>query len=194
MNKTMKYMKNIRLFGLLLMLPLAFASCTDVWNGHYDEENQKQTADKTLWEEIEARPELKGFADCLKQYGYDKVLDGDQMYTVFAPQGAINVDGLSTQKVKDEVLGNHIARFNHSANATTVDKKVKMLNEKLVDLTKVGDTYTFGNSSLVETNIIAKNGVLHVLNAQVPFFFNIWEYLTTAIDLRLSANARGSAP
>ena len=92
MNKTMKYMKNIRLFGLLLMLPLAFASCTDVWNGHYDEENQKQTADKTLWEEIEARPELQGFADYLKQFGYDKVLDGDQMYTVFAPQGAINVD------------------------------------------------------------------------------------------------------
>lgn len=180
MNKTMKYMKNIRLFGLLLMLPLAFASCTDVWNGHYDEENQKQTADKTLWEEIEARPELKGFADCLKQYGYDKILDGDQMYTVFAPQGTINIDGLSTQKVKDEVLGNHISRFNHSANATTVDKKVKMLNEKMVDFTKVGDAYTFGNSSLVETNIIAKNGVLHVLNAQVPFFFNIWEYLTTS--------------
>ena len=46
MNKTMKYMKNIRLFGLLLMLPLAFASCTDVWNGHYDVDNQKQIADK----------------------------------------------------------------------------------------------------------------------------------------------------
>ena len=180
MNKNMRYMKNIRLFGLLLMLPLAFASCTDVWNGHYDEDNKKQTANKTLWEEIEARPELQGFADYLKQFGYDKVLDGDQMYTVFAPQGAINVDGLSTQKVKDEVLGNHIARFNHSANATTVDKKVKMLNEKLVDFTKDGDIYTFGNTPLVETNIIAKNGVLHVLNAQVPFFFNIWEYLTTS--------------
>lgn len=182
MNKTMRYMKNIWRIGLLVMLPWAFASCTDVWNGHYDVDNQKQVADKTLWEEIASRPELQDFADCLKQYGYDKVLDGDQMYTVFAPQGTMNVAGLTTQKVKDEVLGNHIARFNHSANSATVDKKVKMLNEKLVDFTKEGDVYTFGKTALVETNIIAKNGVLHVLTSQVPFFFNIWEYLTSSQD------------
>ena len=116
MNKTMKYMKNIRLFGLLLMLPLAFASCTDVWNGHYDVDNQKQIADKTLWEEIEARPELRAFADCLKQYGYDEVLNGDQMFTVFAPQGDIDLKNLSAEKVKEEFIKNHIARFSHSAS------------------------------------------------------------------------------
>lgn len=175
-------MKNIWRFGILLMLPWLFASCTDVWNGHYDEDNQKQVADKTLWEEIEARPELQEFAEYLKLHGYDKVLDGDQMYTVFAPQGAINVDGLTAKKVKDEVLGNHIARFSHSANSATVDKKVKMLNEKLVDFTKDGDIFTFGETAITESNIIAKNGVLHVLNGQVPFFFNIWEYLTTSDD------------
>lgn len=174
----MRYIEYVKRIGLLLMLPLALGSCTDVWNGHYDVDNQQQIADKTLWEEIKSHPELQGFADCLKQYGYDKVLDGDQMYTVFAPQGTIDVAGLSDEKVKKEVLGNHIARFVHSANNATVDKDVQMLNEKLVTFTKVGDAYTFGDATLTASNIIAKNGVLHIISSHVPFFYNVWEYLT----------------
>ena len=180
MNKTMRYIKNIQRIGLLLMLPLAFASCTDVWNGHYDVDNQKQVADKSLWEEIASRPELQGFAECLKQHGYDVMLDGDQVYTVFAPQGTMNIEGLSDQKVKDEVLENHIARFAHSANSATRDKDVLMLNEKLVTFTQSGEAYTFGDVALSERNIIAKNGVLHVISSQVPFFYNVWDYLTTS--------------
>ena len=182
MNKIMKYIRNIRRIGLLLMLPMAFASCTDVWNGHYDVNNEKQVADKTLWEEIASHPELQGFAECLKQYGYDEVLDGDQIYTVFAPQGELNVEGLSEQKVKDEVLGNHIARFAHSANSATKDKDVMMLNEKLINFTQSGTDYTFGTAVLTQKNIIAKNGVLHVVSGQIPFFYNIWEYLTSDPD------------
>ena len=83
----MKYLKNIKNVALSLVLPMALVSCTEVWNDHYDVDSQKQSADKTLWEEIESHPELQGFAECLKQYGYDKVLDGDQIYTVFAPKG-----------------------------------------------------------------------------------------------------------
>ena len=175
----MKYINNIKRIALSLVLPMALVSCTEVWNGHYDVDNQKQSADKTLWEEIESHPELQGFAECLKQYGYDKVLDGDQIYTVFAPQGELDVAKLSSEKVKVEVLENHIARFAHSANKATVNKSVMMLNEKLVDFTVAGEGYTLGNIALAETNIVAKNGVLHILAGQVPFFYNIWEYMTT---------------
>lgn len=175
----MRYLKYIKCIGVLLMLPVLFVSCTDVWNSHYDVDNQKQIADKTLWEEISARPELASFAECLKTHGYDKVLDGDQMFTVFAPQGAINLNNLSEEKVKEEFLNNHIARFSHSANSTTVDKEILMLNEKFVNFTKSGDVFVFGESTLSEKNILAKNGVLHIVSAQVPFFYNVWEYLTT---------------
>lgn len=48
----MRYIEYIKRIGLLLMLPFALGSCTDVWNGHYDVDNQQQIADKTLWEEI----------------------------------------------------------------------------------------------------------------------------------------------
>lgn len=175
----MKYLKNIKHIALSLVLPMAFASCTDVWNEHYDVNNEKLSADKTLWEEIDSRPELQEFAACLKEHGYDKVLDGDQIYTVFAPQGALDIAKLSSEKVKKEVLENHIARSAHSANKATVNKNVMMLNEKLVDFTIAGEGYTLGNIALTSTNIVAKNGVMHILNGQLPFFFNIWEYMTT---------------
>ena len=64
----MKYLKNIKNVALSLVLPMALVSCTEVWNDHSDVDSQKQSADKTLWEEIESHPELQGFAECLKQY------------------------------------------------------------------------------------------------------------------------------
>ena len=177
----MKYNNRIKYFGLLWMLPLAIVSCTDTWDSHYDEDNRMQTAEKTLWEEIESRPELNEFAQCLKTYGYDKLLDGDQMFTVFAPEGTIDTDGLTEKKIQTEVLENHIARYAHSANSATVDKGVTMLNKKVINFTKSGDGYIFGNNTLSadKYNIIAQNGVLHVIGGQEKFFHNIWEYLTT---------------
>ena len=177
----MRMLKYKICIGYLLMLPMLFSGCTDVWNTHYDVDNQKQIADMTLWEEIASRPELAAFAQCLQQYGYDKVLDGDQIYTVFAPQGELDVAKLSSEKVKVEVLENHIARYAHSANSATVDKGVTMLNKKVINFTKSGDGYIFGNNTLSSDkyNIIAQNGVLHVIGGQEKFFHNIWEYLTT---------------
>lgn len=170
----MKYRKHL---VYLLLFPIYLMGCTDVWNSHYDIDNHKLPADKTLWEEIEARPELKPFADCLKQNGYDQVLNGNQMFTVFAPQGEIELGTLSGEKIKEEFIKNHIARFAYSANSATVGKEVLMLNKKFINFTKEGEGYTFGNSTLNENNVLAKNGVLHVVDSQVPFFYNIWEYM-----------------
>ena len=68
----MKNYSKIKHIGLLVMLPLAFVGCTDTWDSHYDEDNRIQTAENTLWKEIDSRTELQEFAACLKAYGYDK--------------------------------------------------------------------------------------------------------------------------
>ena len=179
--KIMKYkniLKHIALWGLL---PMVWMGCTD-WDDHYDVDGQQIVSNKTLWEEIEARPELSNFKECLELYGYKEKLNGSQMYTVFAPMGDINTADLSRAKVQSEVIENHIARFAHSANSATKDKSVVMLNNKTVRFTlaQEGDGYLFGDSRLAaEYNIRAKNGVLHIIEGQQPFFHNIWEYLTT---------------
>lgn len=176
----MKYFDKIKYIGMLCLMPLALVGCSDTWDAHYNGGGQEMKADKTLWEEIDARPELEEFARMLELYGYDKMLDGDQMFTVFAPIGEIDTLGLTKEKVKTEVIENHIARFVHSANGTMKSKDVVMLNTKMVNFTATATGAMFGRTELTEQyNIIAKNGVLHVIAAQQPFFHNIWEYLTT---------------
>lgn len=173
--RTNTILKHIALWCLLPMV----WSCTD-WNDHYDEEGTQITADYTLWEEIVARPELREFKECLERYGYKEKLSGTQMYTVFAPVGKMDTTNLTDAKIQTEVIENHIARFAHSANSATNDKSVVMLNTKAINFTKVGDEYMFGDKKLTgEYNIRAKNGVLHIIEGQQPFFHNIWEYLTT---------------
>lgn len=176
----MKYINKMKHFGLLCLLSLTMVGCTD-WDDHYNGGDQHVGADKTLWEEIESRPELDNFKRCLEQYGYKEILNSSQMFTVFAPEGPINTNGLSDEKVKTEVIENHIARFAHSANGAVGDKPdMVMLNTKAIRLEQYGDGYLFGEKAFTdEYNIRAKNGVLHVIEGQQMFFHNIWEYLTT---------------
>lgn len=177
----MKYNNKIKHFSLLCLLPLALLGCTD-WDDHYNDE-QHVIAENTLWEEIESRDDLKPFKDLLEQYGYKDMLNGPQMYTVFAPVGAIDTVGIgaSVEKIKTEVIENHIARFAYSANGAINNKpEVVMLNTKEIGFVQEGDTYKFGNQKFTtEYNIRAKNGVLHIIEGQQMFFHNIWEYLTT---------------
>ena len=181
----MRYNK-IRHLGLLPLLPLALLGCTD-WSDHYNDE-QNVIAENTLWEEIESRTDLKKFKDYLEHYGYKDLLNGSQMFTVFAPMGTIDTTGIgsSDEKIKSEVIENHIARFVHSANsATNNNPEVVMLNTKVISFVQDGDTYKFGDSKFTnEYNIRAKNGVLHIIEDQQMYFHNIWEYLTT--DSRFS--------
>ena len=176
----MKYYNKIRVFGLLCLLALVWGGCTD-WDDHYDEEGLNVVADKTLWEEIDSRDELADFKKCLEKHGYKERLNGSQMYTVFAPEGKIDTVGLSEEKIRTEVIENHIARFAHSANAAVNGKPaVVMLNNKAINFMQSGENYRFGEKMFTkEYNIRAKNGVLHIIEGQQPFFHNIWEYLTT---------------
>ena len=179
----MKYNDKIKHFGLLCLFSLAWIGCTD-WDDHYGVDEQYVASDKTLWEEIDSRAELKHFKEFLEQYGYKEMLNSSQMYTVFAPIGQIDTTGIgsSEEKIKTEVIENHIARFAHSANSATNNKpEVVMLNSKPISFMQVGDGYVFGESKLTKDyNIRTKNGVLHVIEGQQSFFHNIWEYLTTS--------------
>lgn len=172
-----RYLNNRIECGLLLLLLLVCGACTDIWNSHYDVSQEQQIADKTLWQEINSRPELAEFAQYLEQCGYDKLLDGQQMFTVFAPEGMDGVSEIGAKKLKKEFVENHIARFPHSANSMLSEDGIVMMNKKMVTFESEGDNYLFGGSQLVEKNIIAKNGVLHIIEDYVPFFPNVWEFL-----------------
>ena len=179
---TMRILYKIRERGKLFLLATScfaamLSSCSDVWDNHYDPENEKVSAG-TLWDEISSRSDLAGFRAVLEKCGYSEKLNSDQMYTVFAPVGEIKTDGLNKEEIISEVIENHICRYPISANNLLSEpKNIHLLNNKIGVFALEGSNYSFSGKSLKEKNIRCRNGVLHVIEGQSPFFCNIWEYM-----------------
>ncbi|MBR4433734.1 MAG: fasciclin domain-containing protein [Bacteroidaceae bacterium] len=153
-------------------------SCSETWEGHYDTDGTLLTADRTLWEEIASRSELAAFRAAVERTPYRNLLDGDQMFTVFAPFGAIDTEGLTAEALTLEVVENHVARFPYSANSLLHEPlTLRLMNGKTGRFAASADGYTFGERALTQVNIGAKNGVLHIIDGQVPFFCNVWEFM-----------------
>lgn len=191
----MKKIINISVASFLLLLAGVgggvLTSCSDEWDDHYDE--NRMPSDQTLLELIQADNELSDFLQVLQSahlynnnhstpVTYAELLGADQSLTVWAPKnGTFNRDSIIneclTQKgdsmIGQHFLGNHIAHTLYDANATT--KPILMMNNKEV----LGSQFNVNPS---EYNIPAKNGLLHVVNKQVPYNYNIYEGITSMTE------------
>lgn len=188
-----KQFKNIGFLLLVLMIGTTiFSSCeNDIWNQHYGSDS-KIVGNKTLWQEISQNPELSKFAWALRVTGYDKVLSSSQMYTVWAPTnaGASEIDTLAIHldtiafitQLKKQFVENHISRYSYSASGD-FDKRIVLLNKKITHFISSSSNLTFGINTVMQKNIISKNGILHTLDNSLKFFPNIWEYLESNRDL-----------
>lgn len=165
---------------------LAFTACTDTWDNHY-ESKPELNATETLWDLIEADPELSQFAAYAKATGYDELLSQNRSYTVWAPVDgsefytAHSLEGASDSMInvyQFEFVENHIADYSHSASGTMNDNLVKMLNGKYNRFEGSTGSYTFKNTEVKATNIAAKNGLLHKTAGNAIFTANIWEQLS----------------
>lgn len=174
--------RNLQATAVTIAIAMALASCADVWEEHFDPKSEK-VSDKTLWSEISSRSELAGFREVLEQCGYGAKLDADQMFTVFAPAGQINTAGLTKEEIVKEVIENHICRFPFSASSQlSQPKNIRLLNNKTGEFVLENGTFSFAGKVLKEKNILCRNGVLHVIEEQSPFFCNIWEYMAKGSD------------
>ena len=167
---------------------LAFTACTDTWDSHY-QPKPELNATETLWELIEADPELSKFAEFAKATGYDEVLSQNRFYTVWAPvndaEFFVGKENLNWAEVGDSMINvykfefveNHIADYNHTATGTMTKNLVKMLNGKYNGFNGTAGDYTFKNAAVAQANIAAKNGLLHKTTDNAIFTANIWEQL-----------------
>lgn len=169
------------------MMALAITACTDTWDDHYTVNSSVgSNTTETLWDLIAADSTLSQFAEQLKRAGYDTLLSQSRYYTVWAPvngfldnateDGVLDNDTL----LKTEFLQNHIADYSHIGNGT-LEKKIKMLNKKLINFAGNSQTgYTIRDIAITTANIPAKNGILHRIGGDgqyITFSPNIWEYL-----------------
>ena len=175
---------------------LAFTACTDTWESHY-QPKPELNASETLWELIEADPELTKFAEFAKATGYDEVLSQNRFYTVWAPVndaeffvGKENLDWAELsdsmlEVFKYEFIENHIADYNHTATGTMSKNLVKMLNGKYNGFNGTTGDYIFKNAAVTQANIAAKNGLLHKTADNAIFTANIWEQLDKESSISL---------
>lgn len=156
----------------LTLLAAGLVSCSDEWNNHYDQSSQ--VPETSLYEMVKADPSLSTFAQMVEVAGYDELLASSQTFTVFAPsnEALADIDLEDVDAVKRIVL-NHISRFNCTSAAA--DPSVKMYNGKRFNF----EGATFGGAELDKVDILAANGVLHTLKEQIPYAYNLREYIDT---------------
>ncbi len=188
---------NMNLLGIIRNYLLAFSvflllfSCADdTWNQHY-ESNLNQTSDKTLWTHLLEQDSLSQFREVLDSV---KVMNGhkitsvrysellkDQFFTVFAPiDHSFNKDSLlalcatteGNMKVEEQFIMSHLSRSSYSLSPYT-KSLVRMLNGKYLPFTDS----TLADVSLIvpQSNLLAKNGLIHFLKGNIPFVKNIFE-------------------
>lgn len=174
-----------KLLPVLVAGLLCLTSCeSETYSTHYSI-NKNVVAENNLWETINTNPNLTTFAAVIKKTGYDKILSVSQMFTVWAPDNnaLAQLDTTNTE-LTVEFVENHISRFSYTA-AGVIDEVIKLMNEKATTFKSQGGDYYFGEIKLLQKNIVASNGILHVTGTKLPFFSNIWEYL--AKDARLDS-------
>ena len=190
MQKMKTFDKKYNIISLITAL-LIFISCNDTWNDHYSYD-KTLTSDQTLWELINNDENLSDFAEVLKATNhfsnrkytnitYDQILGGDQVYTVIAPvNGTFNKDSLlalcetvsGDSLVEAFFVKNHIGRYPYTLSAGKV-QDLKLLNGKVKKL----DGLKVEEYDVAVSNKPANNGVLHVVNSPLSFYYNIYEFL-----------------
>ncbi len=184
-----KNIKNLFRLGALATAGLfAMYSCTDdTWDEHYDTK-PVVTYDGTIMDAIKGNPELKDFAEILDSVGFDINLDGDQVYTIWAPKNMSAVKDSLLNEIaevqhyngKKEVLRrfvkNHVALYNISLN--TKPQKIALLNSKFVDMSAVGEA-TIGEAKIDSANIVCNNGVMHIIDRPLTYTPNMYEAMET---------------
>lgn len=202
--KTSRYLKPLASFFLAVGV-LGFGSCSDTWDNHYGNEDNQMAADQpSLYELIKADPTLNEFVRVLDKTGYDKVLNGPQALTVWAPQlTAEEADSVialyneqkqqlvtmpdgSVRNIQDkdnkaitQFLQNHIALYGRSVYEDFSDT-IRMMNGKYFHLTD----QALANIPFERKNVVANNGVLYVLRGKETFHANVREalLLTEGLD------------
>ena len=143
----MKYKIKTRINALLISLSfiiyhlsfsVALSSCSDFEDYNEAVRDVIPSANRTLWENIQQRPELTDFAALVKRAGFDDELNATEYYTVWAPvNGSFNpadYSSLTDDALLKQFVKNHIARYSFPASGT-VSERVMMLNEKSYDFT-----------------------------------------------------------
>lgn len=182
-----------------LLLSAAIGGFTACSDDHYSI-NGDVAGRNTVWENIQANPQLTQFASILDKVHVSKnensttpqtyadLLNHSQTFTVWAPANgtfdyekwnALLEEGTteSAYKVEKELIRNCMSRYTYplSGNDSTI---LNLFNSKTA-------TFNYKNSTIsgqkiTESNIGSSNGMLHVIEGSISYLPNIYDYIMDA--------------
>lgn len=166
----------INYFTTALLLLIVFTACESQWEEHT---KTRELRGKTLIDVISENPETSVFASILQKTGYDELLAGDKLITVFAPVNGVlsGVDMNNLDELKN-LVRNHLAYASYPiSQGKFAAEKVVMINEKnlQVEGLKINGVAVLNEAG--KYNLTTANGILHLMNGIIPNQKNIWEYL-----------------
>jgi hypothetical protein len=159
-------------FGVVAGMIL-FPAC-DPWANDTKLKNGDRS--KTLFELLQAEPEVSAFVSILQKTGYDLFLQEEQSLTVFAPQNnalsGINLDDAGQLK---EWVKNYITYLSYYTNdvGSFEIEELQMINDKTVHI--AGSSVS--GARVIKSNLVGVNGVIHIIDNTITDRKNIWEYL-----------------
>ena len=200
-----KSIKHILIAGFACCgVAAATSSCSD-WDDHYEGTNASDGSNLTLWQQLKSNPQLSDFCQVLEQtkvfrmhkkttVSYADLLNGGQSFTVIAPvNGTFNLDSLlqlvqtnqGDSTVEKSFVLNHISRS--ATSLKSIEQSMLMLNSKHITL----QDNNIRGISVVEGNLRAANGVMHVTARPLPYEYNLYEALCDLPDMAaIGANLR----
>lgn len=204
MNKGInKYLGAIVMGTALMAVP----SCTDTWNEHYQTDNEQASTEtlwevlesredlsnfcniiaQAKFYRDENHPAFTLNGRDTVYYTFKDVLSANTPVTVWA----LTNNAMSDQEWNDykemaknnsynlqqQFIGNHIALYRKSM-AKTGTETFRLINSKFVTIDYKGEKgVMFNRSTVVENDIPARNGLLHILDSRNEFFPNLYEYI-----------------
>lgn len=139
---------------------------------------------------------MKSQTDKSAKQTYAELLATSQQLTAWLPKnGTFNakqyldeLDSAAVLRAKDEMAGtraeydvanrfarNHIARFNYESNMG--EQRIALMNSKIVNYNAGEGTFNGVKLDAANASILSSNGMLHVLDGESQFAYNIFERL-----------------
>lgn len=158
----MKSLRTVTLAGLMAAI-FGFTTATAA-----DKDIVDTAADAGSFTTLVAALEAAGLVETLK---------GDGPYTVFAPTDEAfaklpegTVESLLKPENKDQliaILTYHVVAGEVTSKEVVELKEAETVNGKLVNISAEGETVKVDNAQVVQTDIIASNGVIHVIDTVI---------------------------
>ena len=138
---------------------------------------QARAAEKDIVDTAVAAGQFKTLASAIQAAGLVDTLKGEGPFTVFAPTDeafaklpAGTVENLLKPENKDQlvaILTYHVVPGKVEAAEVVTMDEAKTVNGKMVDIKVKGDTAMVNDAKVTKTDIVASNGVIHVIDTVI---------------------------